>query len=191
MLVSGSAVGYYGDRGEATITEASGPGTDFLATLCTEWEAAAAEAAAGTRVAFVRTGLVLDRRDGALAKMLLPFRLFAGGPFGSGRQYMSWIHKADWVRLVMWIIQNDAARGAVNATAPAPVTNSEFAKALGHALRRPSFMPAPPFALRIVLGEMADALLLGGQRVLPARALDLGFSFKFNTIDEALADVLK
>ena len=104
---------------------------------------------------------------------------------------MPWIHKTDWVRLVAWIIQNDGAHGAVNATAPAPVTNAEFSKALGHALGRPSFMPAPPFALRIALGEMADALLLSGQRVLPARALDLGFTFKFKTVDEALADVLK
>ena len=191
VLVSGSAVGYYGDRGEESITEASNPGNDFLAGLCVEWEAAAAEAAAVTRVARVRTGLPLDRREGALAKMLLPFRLFAGGPFGSGRQYMPWIHKTDWVRLVAWIIQNDGAHGAVNATAPAPVTNAEFSKALGHALGRPSFMPAPPFALRIALGEMADALLLSGQRVLPARTTDLGFSFKFKTVDEALADVLK
>jgi uncharacterized protein (TIGR01777 family) len=191
VFVSGSAVGYYGDRGEETITEASAPGTDFLAKLCTEWEAAAAEAAAVTRVAFVRTGIVLDRREGALAKMLLPFQLFAGGPLGSGRQYMPWIHKEDWARLVASIIQNDGARGAVNATAPAPVTNAEFSRALGHALKRPSFMPAPAFALRLALGEMADALLLSGQRALPARAADLGFAFKFNNVSEALADVLR
>jgi uncharacterized protein len=191
VLVSGSAVGYYGHRGDETITEASAPGSDFLAHLCTDWEAAAAEAATATRVAFVRTGIVLDRREGALPKMLLPFRLFAGGPLGSGRQYMPWIHKEDWVRLVAWTIQNDNARGPVNATAPAPVTNAEFSKALGHALSRPGFMPAPAFALRIALGEMADALLLSGQRALPVRASDLGFSFKFKNVDEALADVLK
>jgi uncharacterized protein (TIGR01777 family) len=190
VFVSASAVGYYGDRGEETITESSAPGSDFLASLCREWEAAAAEAA-GTRVAFVRTGIVLDRREGALAKMLLPFQLFAGGPLGSGRQYMPWIHREDWTRLVTWIVENDAARGAFNATAPAPVTNAEFSKALGHALHRPSFMPAPAFALRLALGEMADALLLSGQRALPVRATDLGFSFKFNNVDEGLADVLK
>jgi uncharacterized protein (TIGR01777 family) len=188
-FVSASAVGYYGDRGEETITEASAPGGDFLASVCRDWEASAAEAT-GTRVAFVRTGIVLDRREGALAKMLLPFQLFAGGPLGSGRQYMPWIHREDWTRLVTWIVENDAAHGAFNATAPAPVTNAEFSKALGHALHRPSFMPAPAFALRLALGEMADALLLGGQRALPVRATDLGFAFKFNNVDEALADVL-
>ena len=156
-----------------------------------EWEAAAADNAAVTRVAFVRTGIVLDRREGALAKMLLPFRLFAGGPLGSGRQYMPWIHREDWARLVAWIIQTDAARGPVNATAPTPVTNAGFAKALGHALHRPSVMPAPAFALRLALGEMADALLLSGQRALPVRASDLGFVFTFNSLDAALADVLK
>jgi uncharacterized protein (TIGR01777 family) len=189
-LVSGSAVGYYGDRGEETITEASAPGHDFLATLCQEWEAAAAEAAPVTRVACVRTGIVLDRREGALPRMLLPFRLFAGGPLGSGRQYMPWIHRDDWTRLVGWMIENDGARGPVNATAPTPVRNAELSRALGHALHRPSFMPAPAFALRLALGEMADALLLSGQRALPVRASDLGFAFKFNNIDEALADVL-
>jgi uncharacterized protein (TIGR01777 family) len=190
VFVSASAVGYYGNRGEDTITEASAPGGDFLASLCREWEAAAAEAAVA-RVAVVRTGIVLDSREGALAKMLLPFRLFAGGPLGSGRQYMPWIHREDWTRLMAWIVENDGARGAFNATAPAPVTNAEFSKALGRALHRPSFMPAPVFALRLALGEMADALLLSGQRALPVRATDLGFSFKFNNVDEALADVLK
>jgi uncharacterized protein (TIGR01777 family) len=176
--------------GEEAIPVASAPGGDFLATVCREWEAAAAEAPV-SRVAFVRTGIVLDRREGALARMLLPFRLFAGGPLGSGRQYMPWIHKEDWTRLMAWIVQNDGARGPVNATAPAPVTNAEFSKALGRALHRPSLMPAPAFALRLALGEMADALLLSGQRALPVRATDLGFSFKFSNVDEALADVLK
>jgi uncharacterized protein len=191
VLVSGSAVGYYGDRGEETLSEASAPGSDFLATLCQEWEAAAADAAPVTRVVFVRTGLVLDRKEGALGKMLLPFRMFAGGPLGSGRQYMPWIHKADWTRLVAWAIENEGARGPVNATGPRPVTNAEFSSALGHALHRPSFMPAPGFALRLALGEMADALLLSGQRALPVRASDLGFAFKFNDLAEALADVLQ
>ena len=191
VFVSASAVGYYGDRGEEALTEASTPGRDFLATLCQEWEAAAAEAASVTRVAFLRTGIVLDRREGALAKLLLPFQLFAGGPLGSGRQYMPWIHKEDWARLVAWLVQTDSARGPVNATAPAPVTNVQFSRALGHALKRPSLMPAPGFALRLALGEMADALLLSGQRALPARATELGFSFKFKNVDEALADVLK
>lgn len=188
-LVSGSAVGYYGDRGEEILTEASAPGSDYLAGVCQEWEATANSVADLTRVALIRTGIVLDRRGGALAKMLPPFFMFAGGPLGSGRQYMPWIHRDDWVRLVGWTLTHDAARGPINATAPAPVTNAEFSKALGHALHRPSFMPAPAFALRIALGEMADALLLSGQRAMPARAASLGFSFRFEKIDAALADI--
>ena len=189
-FISGSAVGYYGDRGEETLTEASAPGTDFLADLAKDWEAAANEVAQITRVALVRTGIVLDRRGGALPKMLPPFQMFVGGPLGSGTQYMPWIHKDDWVRMVSWIATTEGARGPVNATGPRPVTNAEFSKALGRALKRPSLLPAPPFALRIALGEMADALLLSGQRALPRRATDLGFSFRYSHIDEALASVL-
>ena len=189
-FISGSAVGYYGDRGEETLTEASPPGSDFLARLGIEWEAAAKEVASLTRVALVRTGIVLDRKGGALPKMLPPFQMFVGGPLGSGTQYMPWIHKDDWVRLVAWMVAADGARGAVNATSPSPVTNAEFSKALGRALKRPSLLPAPAFALRIALGEMADALLLSGQRALPVRATDLGFSFRYSNIDEALASVL-
>ena len=190
-LISGSAVGYYGDRGDETLTEVSAPGSDFLAGVCKDWEAAAGTVADRARVVLVRTGIVLDRRGGALPKMLPPFYLFAGGPIGSGRQYMPWIHKDDWVRLVAWAVTNDAARGPVNATGPRPVTNREFSAALGRALKRPSVMPAPPFALRLALGEMADALLLSGQRALPVRATDLGFSFRFSNIDEAFADIFK
>jgi uncharacterized protein len=190
VLVSGSAVGYYGDRGGETLTEASPPGHDFLAGLAREWEAAADQVAPLTRVALIRTGIVLDAREGALSKMLPPFRMFVGGALGSGAQYMPWIHKDDWVRLVTWTISHEAARGPLNATAPSPVTNAEFSKALGRALKRPSLLPAPPFALRLMLGEMADALLLSGQRALPVRATDLGFSFRYSQIDEALANVL-
>jgi uncharacterized protein len=189
-FISGSAVGYYGDRGDETITEASAPGTDFLAGLAKDWEAAANDVAQLTRVALIRTGIVLDREGGALAKMLPPFRMFVGGPLGSGRQYMPWIHKEDWVRLVSWSVTADGARGPLNATSPSPVTNAEFSKALGRALKRPSLLPAPGFALRIALGEMADALLLSGQRALPVRATDLGFSFRYSNIDEALDSVL-
>ncbi|HEX6640655.1 MAG TPA: DUF1731 domain-containing protein, partial [Thermoanaerobaculia bacterium] len=143
-----------------------------------------------TRVALVRTGIVLDRRGGALPRMLPPFQMFVGGPLGTGTQYMPWIHKDDWVRMVSWMITAEGARGALNATSPSPVTNAEFSKALGHALKRPSLLPAPAFALRLALGEMADALLLSGQRALPVRATDLGFSFRYSNIDEALASVL-
>lgn len=190
VLLSGSAVGYYGDRGLETLTEISPPGHDFLAGLAREWEAAADEVANLTRVALLRTGIVLDRREGALPKMLPPFKMFVGGPLGSGAQYMPWIHRDDWVRLTAWAISHEGARGPLNVTAPNPVTNAEFSKALGRALNRPSLLPAPPFALRLMLGEMADALLLSGQRALPVRATDLGFSFRYANIDEALANVL-
>ncbi len=190
VFVSGSAVGYYGDRGSETLTEISPPGHDFLAGLAREWEAAADEVAHLTRVALLRTGIVLDRREGALPKMLPPFKMFVGGPLGSGTQYMPWIHRHDWVRLTAWAISHEGARGPLNVTAPNPVTNAEFSKALGRALNRPSLLPAPPVALRLLLGEMADALLLGGQRALPVRATDLGFSFRYSNIDEALANVL-
>jgi hypothetical protein len=189
-FISGSAVGYYGDRGDETLTEASAPGTDFLAGLAQEWEAAANDVAHISRVALVRTGIVLDRRGGALPKMLPPFQMFVGGPLGPGTQYMPWIHKDDWVRMVSWMTTQEGARGPVNATSPGPVTNAEFSKALGRALKRPSLLPAPAFALRIALGEMADALLLSGQRALPVRATDLGFTFRYSNIDEALASVL-
>ncbi len=190
VFISGSAVGYYGDRGNETLTEASAPGTDFLADLAKDWEESASDAAHVTRVALVRTGIVLDRKGGALPKMLPPFQMFVGGPLGSGTQYMPWIHKDDWVRMVSWMITAEGARGALNATSPSPVTNAEFSKALGRALKRPSLLPAPAFALRIALGEMADALLLSGQRALPVRATDLGFSFRYSNIDDALANVL-
>ncbi len=190
-FISGSAVGYYGDRGDETLTESSTPGNDFLAAVCKDWEAAASTVGDLTRVVLVRTGIVLDRRGGALPKMLPPFYFFAGGPIGSGRQYMPWIHKTDWARLVSWAATSDAARGALNATGPMPVTNRDFSTALGHALKRPSLLAAPPFALRLALGEMADALLLSGQRALPVRAADAGFSFRFSNIDEALADIFK
>jgi uncharacterized protein (TIGR01777 family) len=189
VFVSGSAIGYYGDRGDETLTEASAPGTDFLAAVCKDWEAAANAIGDLTRVVLIRTGIVLDRKGGALPKMLPPFYLFAGGPIGSGRQYQSWIHRDDWVRMVAWSVTNDAVRGPLNVAGPRPITNKEFASALGHALKRPSVMPAPPFALRVALGEMADALLLSSQRVLPVRATDLGFTFRFSNIDEAFADI--
>jgi uncharacterized protein len=151
------------------------------------WESEAMRAASDrTRVVCVRTGLVVERDGGALPQMLPPFRLFAGGPVGSGRQYWSWIHRDDWVALVQWAIATRVVSGAINATAPSPVTNAAFASALGRAMHRPAFMPAPAFALRLMLGEMADALLLSGQRVVPAKAQRLGFTFKYGELDEAL-----
>jgi hypothetical protein len=190
-LISASAVGYYGDRGSETLTEDAGPGRDFLAELGVEWEreALAAEKS-GAHVVLLRTGIVLDPREGALAKMLTPFRLFAGGPFGSGRQYMSWIHRDDWVSLAKWAVETPAVRGPLNLTAPDPVPNADFARALGRALRRPALIPAPGLALKMILGEMAGPLLLSSQRAVPAKALAGGFRFAHAGLDEALADLL-
>lgn len=191
VFISASAIGYYGDRGEQILTEDSLPGTDFLANLAVEWERDALQAQGSqTRVALVRTGIVLDPHGGALARMVLPFKAFVGGPLGSGRQYMSWIHRGDWLALLRWMTTNDAVSGPVNATAPAPVTNAEFSKELGRALGRPSLLPAPAFALRLLLGEMADPLLLVSQRVLPARAESLGFQFSFPQLGPALNALL-
>jgi len=186
VLVSQSAVGYYGPRGDELVTEQSGPGADFLAGVCVAWESEAMRAADRTRVVCLRTGLVLERDGGALPRMLPPFRLGVGGPAGSGRQYWPWIHRADWIALVRWSIDRDVVDGALNATAPTPVTNGAFAAALGRALHRPAFMPAPAFALKLLLGEMADAMLLSGQRVVPEKAQRMSFSFRYSTLDRAL-----
>jgi uncharacterized protein (TIGR01777 family) len=188
VFVSGSAVGYYGPRGDERIPEETPPGTDFLAKVCVQWETEAMRAAsAATRLVCLRTGLVLERDGGALPEMLPPFRFGAGGPVGSGRQYWPWIHRADWISLVQWALRTPAAAGPINGTAPNPVTNAEFAKALGRAMHRPAFMPAPGFALRLLLGEMADALLLSGQRAVPERPEQLGFTFRYTRVDDALA----
>ena len=189
VLVNASAVGYYGAHGAERVTESTPPGTDFLSELCVEWEREADQASVTTRVALVRTGLVLHPDGGALGQMLLPFKLGAGGPMGSGTQYMPWIHLDDWVALAAWLIVTSGARGAFNGTAPTPVTNREFARSLGRALRRPAIVPMPAFALRILLGEFADSLLTG-QRAVPARAEELGFTFRFGDLDTALADLL-
>lgn len=189
-LVNASAIGYYGPRGEEELTEDSPSGSDFLAQLCIEWEQAAQAAeSAGVRVAWVRVGVVLDKEGGALAKMLTPFRLGGGGPVAGGRQWMSWIHYADLVSLFLFAVQNAQAMGALNGTAPNPVTNREFSKTLGRVLHRPSFVPTPALALRIALGEVAN-LITTGQRVLPQRALQLGYSFQYPALDAALAQIL-
>ncbi|HZI79251.1 MAG TPA: TIGR01777 family oxidoreductase [Vicinamibacterales bacterium] len=189
VLLSGSAVGYYGTHRDEPLDESSLPGSDFLATVCREWEAEALEASAHARVVLLRTGFVVARDGGALPRLALPFHFFAGGPLGSGRQVMSWIHRDDWVAMVRWALASTGVRGPLNLTAPAPVTNREMAAAVGRALHRPSFMPAPGFALRLALGEMADALILNGQRVLPKLAVAGGFRFRYSTLDEALAEI--
>ena len=189
VFVSGSAVGYYGDTRDQPVTEASPAGRDFLAQLCEDWEREALPAAsARTRLVCLRTGIVLERSGGALPRMAMPFRFFIGGPLGSGRQYLSWIHRLDWIEMVRWIVETPAAAGPINATAPEPVTNRAMARALGHALRRPGLLPVPPFALRIVVGEMAESLLTG-QRAIPSRALALGYHFRYPDIDRALRGI--
>ncbi len=190
-FISASAIGFYGNRGDETLTEDARAGSDFLASLAASWEEEALLARSdATRVVLLRTGIVLDPDEGALQKMLLPFKFFAGGPFGSGRQYMSWIHRDDWVSLVRWALDAPDVRGPVNLTAPLPVTNREFARALGRALHRPALFPVPSFVLKLALGEMAEPLLLFSQRVVPERALKGGFRFGFETIDAALGSLL-
>jgi uncharacterized protein (TIGR01777 family) len=190
VFVSGSAVGFYGPHGNEVVSEDHQAGDDFLARVCVQWEHEATRAASDrTRVVLVRTGLVLAADGGALPQMLFPFRLGVGGPVGSGRQYWPWIHRDDWAGLVRWTVATPAVSGPVNATAPNPVTNKAFAQALGRTLHRPAFMPAPAFALRLLLGEMADALLLSGQRAVPAKAERLGFTFRFAQVDDALGEI--
>ena len=190
VFISGSAVGYYGPLGDAAVTEEAPAGSDFLAQVCVQWEREARLAASDrTRVVCIRTGIVLERDGGALPQMLPAFRFGAGGPIGSGRQYWPWIHRDDWIALVRWAIRTPAVNGPINATAPSPVTNAEFARALGRALHRPAFMPAPGFALRLLLGEMADGLLLSGQRAVPSKAERLGFQFKYGNVDDALRTI--
>lgn len=190
VLVNASAVGFYGSRGDEELTEESPAGSGFLAETTRAWEDAARRAAPeGVRLVLLRTGIALGEEGGALAKMLLPFRLGVGGPLGSGRQWMPWIHRADLVALLLAAIDDPRFAGAVNATAPAPVTMKEFAATLGKVLRRPAFAPAPAFAIRAAMGEMA-ALVLDGQRALPAKASALGFRFRFPGLEPALRDLL-
>lgn len=185
MFLSGSAIGFYGNRGDEVVTEQTPPGSDFLARVCIEWEREASAAADVTRVVLLRTGIVLAREGGALPRMALPFHLFAGGPIGSGRQYLSWVHRDDWVAMVMWAM-NQALAGPLNITAPEPARNGEFARTLGHVLHRPSFLPTPALALRLALGELADTALLGSLRVRPAAAMSAGFDFRYPRLEGAL-----
>ena len=190
VLVSGSAVGYYGARGDEFVTESTSPGTDFLAQLCVEWEREAQAAAPLTRVTLVRTGQVLDPGGGMIAKLLLPFKLGLGGPLGSGTQYLPWIHIDDWIDMVLWLVVDERADGPFNNTAPNPVTNAEFTRTLGRVLQRPAFIPVPSFALHLAVGELA-ASILTGQRAIPARAGEMGFQFRFPMLEAALRDLIQ
>ncbi|CAD6873942.1 TIGR01777 family oxidoreductase [Methylomonas fluvii] len=190
VLVSGSAIGIYGDQGDKFLTENSASIADFSQYLCADWESAALEAEKfGSRVCLIRTGLVLGDNGGILKRMLLPFRLGLGGRMGNGKQWMSWIHLHDWLAIVEAMIEQPAMRGPYNATAPEPVSNQQFSASLASVLKRPQLMPMPEAALKLLLGEMA-ALVLGSQRVLPERLLAQGFAFKYSQLDTALRDIL-
>jgi uncharacterized protein (TIGR01777 family) len=189
VLVNASAVGYYGPCGDEELTEDGPPGNDTLGRLAADWEKAAREAEPlGVRLALARIGVVLDKEEGALTRMLPFFKMGMGGPIGSGKQWMSWVHYEDVVGILLLALDDAAAAGPLNATAPNPVTSKQFAKALGRALHRPAFLPVPAFALRLKFGEVADVLTTG-QRVLPVRALALGYRFKFPDLDAALRDL--
>jgi uncharacterized protein (TIGR01777 family) len=189
-LVSASAIGYYGQRGEEPLDEDAPAGRDFLARVCADWELEAERASElGMRVVEVRTGVVLDRDGGALAKMLPPFRIGVGGPVAGGRQYMSWIHRDDLIGIILAAIDDERWRGPVNATAPEPVSNRDFSRALGRALGRPSVVPVPGTALRLLYGEMAD-IVTTGARVVPAKPLVLGYEFRHPQLAEALTSAL-
>jgi uncharacterized protein (TIGR01777 family) len=186
FLINASAVGYYGSRGDETLTEESAPGKDYLAQVCVAWEEEARKARDyGVRVVLVRTGIVLAKGKGALAKMVTPFKFFVGGRLGSGKQWMPWIHIDDEIGLILFLIENANAQGSFNATSPNPVTMEEFCKVLGKVLNRPSWASVPASALTLLLGEMAD-MVLTGQRALPKGAEKLGYNFKHPTITKAL-----
>ncbi|MDH3402820.1 MAG: TIGR01777 family oxidoreductase [Acidobacteriota bacterium] len=190
ILLQGSAVGYYGSRGDEELAETAAAGTGFLADVCVAWEAAgSAVEDLGVRRAVLRTGVVLATEGGALPKMALPFRFFAGGPVGSGRQWVPWIHMADEVGAILFLLDSPQASGVFNLTAPEPATNRALARAIGRALRRPSFLPAPAAAMKLALGEMAE-LLLASQKALPAALLAAGYPFRFATAGAALEDLL-
>lgn len=191
VLVNQSASGYYGDRGAEIVAEPDPPGETFDAEVVAEWERAAREVeSAGVRLVILRSAPVLNTEDGLLAELLLPFKLGLGGPIAGGDQYLSWIHIDDEVGMLLWALDNDSVEGVFNASAPDPVTNREFSKALGRALNRPAVIPVPGFVLDLKFGREFGAILRGGQRVLPKRAEELGYRFKYPALDDALRDLV-
>jgi uncharacterized protein (TIGR01777 family) len=190
VLIAASAIGYYGDRGDEILNEAAGPGDDFLARVCAEWEREARIATeSGLRVAAMRMGIVLGKDGGALKQMLGPFRAGLGGPAGSGKQWVSWIHQDDLIELLLFALENEQTVGPVNATAPHPVRNIEFAAALAHSVHRPSLVHTPKLALKLMFGEMAD-VVLASQRVMPEAATRAGFVFRYPEVNGALRQIL-
>ncbi|HBR57471.1 MAG TPA: TIGR01777 family protein [Blastocatellia bacterium] len=192
MFITASAIGFYGDRGDEELTETSAAGDNFLSDVCREWEAESRRAEdLGIRTVLLRTGIVLSKNGGALAAMLLPFKLGVGGVVGSGEQWMSWIALDDMVGIIEFAIENENLRGAVNVTSPNPVKNAEFTGTLGEVLYRPTILPLPGFAVNLVFGEMGDALLLASSKVFPKRLLDAGFQFQYPDLKPALTHVLE
>lgn len=191
-FICASAIGYYGSRSEEILTESSSPGNDFLADVCVEWEKATALAVEkGIRVVNARFGVILDTKGGALAKMLPPFRMGVGGKVGGGKQWMSWVTLSDVIGGLNFALTNDSIHGPVNYVAPNPVTNAEFTKTLGRVLSRPTLFPIPAFGVKLIFGEMGEALLLGGQRVAPKQLSSNGFKFEYPELEAALASMLK
>ncbi len=191
VFIQASGMGYYGSKRNKVLTEMDGAGDDFLASLSVQWEASSAHVETmGVRRVIVRNGIVLSTKGGALLPILLPYRLFVGGRIGTGRQIYSWIHIDDEVAAIQFLIQNDGAQGAFNLTAPNPLTNDEFGKTIARVMKRPHYLPLPSFAMQLAFGEVAS-VVLEGERVLPARLLQLGFDFRFPTLDLALIDLLK
>jgi uncharacterized protein len=190
-FISSSAIGYYGNRNDEELTESSGAGNDFLAEVCKAWEQATEPLKAkGIRVANIITGIVLDPKGGALEKLLLPFKLGAGGPIGSGKQWWSWIMLEDLLNIYIYALENESISGPVNAVAPNAYRNKDFVKALGKAMHRPALMPLPTFAVKLLLGEMGDALLLSSQHVIPKKLTDSGFTFKYTDLEAGLESIL-
>lgn len=191
VLVNQAAIGFYGDRGDAIVDESAEAGEGYDAEVVREWEAAAHEAeSTGLRLVVVRTGHVLDPSGGLLGELLTPFKLGVGGPIAGGRQYMSWIHVDDEIGILLWALDNERVSGTINSTAPNPVTNREFSQAIGRALGRPASVPVPGFVLDLKFGGEFGKVLRGGQRVVPRRALDLGYEFRYSDIDSALKNLL-
>jgi uncharacterized protein (TIGR01777 family) len=190
VLIQASGVNYYGLHADDFVSEETPPGKDFLASVCLDWEASTAEVEAmGVRRAITRSGLVLSNQGGILPLMALPFRFFVGGPIGSGKQYWAWIHIVDEVGAIRFLIENEAARGAFNLSAPNPLTNAEFSRVLAHVLHRPAWFTVPGFAMKLALGELAELLILGGQRDVPKHLQALGYRFRFVDAEAALRDL--
>lgn len=191
VVIQSSAVGYYGPRDDSVITEDAVPGVDFLAKACVDWEASTASVEdMGVRRVLICSGVVLSMDGGALPRMMLPFKFFIGGPIGSGKQWLSWIHMADEVAAIRFLIEHKAAAGRFNLSAPNPIINADFGRAIGKAMGRPAILPTPGFALKLAFGELSTTLLTG-QRVVPQRLQDLGFAFQFSEAEDALRDLLK